>query len=331
MDELKVAVLGLGLGSQRALGYLQNPNVRLCAVCDIDAQEVDRFLAEHPEILGYNDYKTMLRREKPDIINISTPDWMHLDHSMIAMKYGCHVLVEKPMVTSLADVEKLIKGVEKCGVKLMVGQNYRRTAMGVLAKQLMANRTLGTIFHANAESFQNRFFQFTKSPWYMSREHPRAALLGTGIHGVDMLRWLLGEVEEVFAYGNNMIYEDFPHDDFITAVYKFKSGAIGRVDVSYACTIPRGAERLCLRLYGSEGTLENDRFFLVGSESERWEGQTMPPMKDPFWQEIDYFVKCIQMDQTPEIDVREGARNVAACIAGVEASETGKPVVPERF
>ncbi len=329
--ELRVAVLGLGLGTQRALGYLQNPSVQLCAVCDIDAQKVDKFLAEHPEVVGYNDFKTMLKRERPNMINISTPDWMHVDHAMIALKYECHVLVENPMVTELDDAEKLIRTVERTGLKLMVGQHYRRTAMAILAKQLLANNTLGTIFHASAESYENKFYQFTKSPWYTSREHPYSPLLGTGIHGVDMLRWLIGEVEEVCAYGNHKAYADFPEDDFVTAIYKFKSGAIGRVDVSYACTMPRGVEGFNLRLYGNEGSLENDRFFIVGSQTGRWEGRTMPPLKNPLWQESDYFAKCIVKDETPDVDVREGARNVAACLAGVEAAKTGKPVIPARF
>jgi len=331
MDKLKVGVLGLGLGRQRALGYLQSKNAQLCSVCDIDAQKVWKFLAEHPEVRGYTDFETMMSQEKLDIVNISTPDWMHIEHSIAALQHGCHVLLEKPMVTSLADAETLIKAVDESDMKLMVGQNYRRTPMAVLAKQLLDEGALGTVFHAVSTTYQNKFNQFASSPWYASKEHPRAALLGTGIHAVDMLRWLIGEVEEVFAYSNHIAYPDFPDDDFITAIYRFTDGVIGRVDVAYASVLPRGVSGLRLRLYGTHGSLENDRFFRVGSETGDWESREMPPMKNPFWQEVDYFVTCILNDQTPAVDVREGARNVAACLAGVEAARTGKPVTPAQF
>ena len=331
MAKLNVAVLGLGLGRQRALGYLQNENAQLCAVCDIDAQRVGRFLSEHPEVRGYNDFGDMMRQEELDIVNVSTPDWMHIEHSTTALQHGCHVLLEKPMVTSLADAEKLVKAVEESGMKLMVGQNYRRIPIAVLAKQLLDEGALGTIFHAATETYQNKFGQFARSPWYASKEHPRAALLGTGIHAVDMLRWLIGEVEEAFAYSNHVAYPDFPDDDFITAIYRFSSGVIGRVGVAYASVLPRSASGLTLRLYGTEGSLENDKFFRSGSETGDWERREMPPTKESFWQEVDYFVTCILNDQTPAVDVREGARNVAACLAGVEAARTGKPVAPARF
>ena len=331
MDELHVGVLGLGLGRQRALGYLQNENVRLYAVCDMDAQKVGKFLAEHPAVQGYTDFETMMRQEKLDIVNISTPDWMHLEQSMRALRHGCHVLLEKPMVTSLSDAETLIKAADESGMKLMVGQNYRRTPMAVFAKRLLDEGTLGTIFHAVAETYQNKFGQFARSPWYASKEHPRAALLGTGIHAVDMLRWLMGEVEEAFAYGNHIAYPDFPGDDFTTVVYRLGNGVIGRVDVAYASVLPRGVSGPAIRLYGTRGSLENDKLFLSGSKTGDWERQEMPSMKNAFWQEVDHFVTCILNDETPAVDAREGARNVAACLAGVEAARTGKPVVPKRF
>jgi UDP-N-acetyl-2-amino-2-deoxyglucuronate dehydrogenase len=331
MDKLRVGILGLGLGRQRALGYLQNENVNLCAVCDVDEKRVKRFITEHPDVKGYDDLETMLKHEKLDIVNVSTPDWMHLEHSVSALKNGCNVLLEKPMVTSIADAETLIKAVDASGQKLMVGQNYRRIPLAVHAKQLIAEGALGKIFHAVSTTYQNKFGQFASSPWYASKEHPRAALLGTGIHAVDMLRWLIGEVEEAFAYSNHLAYADFPDDDFITAVFRFNNGIIGRVDVAYACVLPRSVGGISLQLYGTKGSLDNDKVFISGSANAEWERRIMPSLKDSFWQEIDYFVDCILKNQAPVIDAREGARNVAACLAGVEATRTGKPVVPKRF
>ncbi len=331
MDKLKAVVLGLGLGRRRALGYLENEKVQLCAICDLNAQKVERFLSEHPDVRGYDDYETMLKQEKPDIVNVSTPDWMHLEHSTTALQHGCHVLCEKPMVTTIDEAQKLVEAVDRSGMKLMVGHSYRRTRTGVLPKQILEEGVLGTIFYAVAEMYQNKIRQFAGSPWYASKEHPRAALLGTGIHAVDMLRWLMGEVEEAFAYSNHLAYPDFPDDDFSTVLYKFPGGVVGRVDIAYAPVLPKSAGGLSIKLYGSHGTLENGKIFLSESEGREWETREVPQPKDAFWQHIDEFVECILNDQNPEEDVREAARIVAACLAGVESARTGKPVVPARF
>ncbi len=331
MERLRAAVLGLGLGRQRALGYLQNDDVDLCAVCDINKKRVSSFLEEHPEVHGYADYQTMLSTEAPDIMNVSTPDWMHLEHAQIALQHGCHVLLEKPMVRTLADAEALIKAVEASGKTLMVGQNYRRTPMAVLAKQLIKEGRLGTIFYAASETFQNKRRQFAGSPWYASAEYPRAALLGTGIHAVDMLRWLIGEVEEAFAYSNHQAYPEFPADDFTMVLYRFKNDIIGRVGVSYGCVLPRGEGGLTLRLYGSEGSLHNERFYIGEHGQGEWQQGDVSPMKNPFWQEVDHFIECLKTGKSPNVDVYEGARIVAACLAGVEAAETGKVVKPMQF
>ncbi len=331
MDNLRAVVLGLGLGRQRALGYLQNNGVDLCAVCDVDQNRVNDFLKEHPEVHGYVDYQTMLTAEKPDIVNVSTPDWMHLQHAQLALQHNCHVLLEKPMVRTLADAEELIAAVEASSRTLMVGQNYRRTPIAVLAKQLISEGRLGTLFYAVAETFQNKRRQFAKSTWYASAEYPRAALLGTGIHAVDLLRWLIGEVEEAVAYSNHRAYVEFPGDDFTMVMYRFANGVIGRAGVAYGSVLPRGEGGLTLQLYGSDGTLHNDRLYVGENGQGEWEHGEMPPVKNPFWQEVDHFIECLQAGKSPIVDVYEAARNVAACLAGIEAAKTGKPVKPMRF
>jgi predicted dehydrogenase len=331
MPNLRAAVIGLGLGRQRAMGYLQNVHVDLCAVCDVDTDRVLAFKREHPEVRGYVDYEEMLHAEKPEIVNVSTPDWMHLEHSRIALERGCHVLVEKPMVCTLREAETMIRAVEENGRTLMVGQNYRRSPMAIVAQQLLAHDRLGTVFYAAAETFQNKRRQFERATWYASAEHPRAALLGTGIHAVDLLRWLLGEVEEAIAYANHLAYRDFPADDFTMALYRFPNDVVGRAGVAYGAVLPRGEGGLTLQVFGSEGTLHNDRFYAGPAGEGAWEQADLPPMKNAFWREVDHLIECLMRGEAPEVDVYEGARNVAACLAGVEAAATGRPVRPHRF
>jgi predicted dehydrogenase len=331
MTSLKAAVLGLGLGLHRANGYLQNPDVDLVAVCDTDAERVRAFTEAHPEVRGYAEYGEMLRRETPDIVNVSTPDWMHLEHARQALAVNAHVLLEKPMVTTLPEAEALIEAAERSGRRLMVGQNYRRTPMALQAKQLLAEDRLGTIFHAASDTFHSKFQQFARSPWYASPEHPRSALLGTGVHAVDLLRWLLGEVEEAFALGNHLAYPAFPGDDFVLAQFRFESGAIGRVAVAYASVLPRGSVSPTLELYGTRGTYATGRLYTGAPGAGDWESPAPPDVKNSFWSEVDHFVACLRTGVPFDVDAREGARNVAACLAAVEAMHHGRPVRPQPF
>ena len=331
MSVYRVGIVGLGLGKQRAGGYLRNPDARIVAACDTDADRLRAFVAEHDDVRPYADYEEMLDAEDLDVVNVSTPDWMPLDHATMALRRGRHVLLEKPMVRSLGEVDALIRAVEESGRTLMVGQNYRRIPMSVLAKRLLAEDALGDLFYAASETFQHKRRQFARSPWYASAEHPRAALLGTGIHAVDLLRWLIGEVEEASAYGNHIAYPEFPGDDFTMVQYRFANGVIGRVGVGYGTVLPRGEGGMTLQLYGSKGSLSNERYYIGEPGAGEWVHEEAPPMKNAFWQEVDYFIECLDAGDTPAVDVREGARNVAACLAGVEAAATGRPVTPKRY
>jgi predicted dehydrogenase len=73
----------------------------------------------------------MLETEELDLVNVSTPDWMHFQHVKLALQLDCHVLVEKPMVRNLDEAKMMIDMVETSGKTLMVGQNYRRLPVAV--------------------------------------------------------------------------------------------------------------------------------------------------------------------------------------------------------
>ena len=320
MSEYRVGIVGLGLGKQRAAGYVQNPKARIAAVCDTNPDRMRDFVDEHDGVTGYVDYTDMLDAEDLDIVNVSTPDWLHLDHAAMALASGRHVLLEKPMVRSLEEADALIRVADESGCTLMVGQNYRRIPMSILAKRLLTEGALGDVFYAASETFQHKRKQFAQSPWYASAEHPRAALLGTGIHAVDLLRWLLGEVEEASADGNHIAYPEFPGDDFTMVQYRFASGAVGRVGVAYGSVLPRGEGGMTLQLYGSEGSLVNERYYVGEPGQGEWVAEDLQEARNPLWQEVDYFLECLDTGSAPAVDVREGARNVAACLAGVEAA-----------
>ncbi|GAH89523.1 unnamed protein product, partial [marine sediment metagenome] len=90
MSKLRVGIIGLGLGRRRAAGFAQNEAAQVCALCDVDGDKVKAVLEEHPGANGYSDYEEMLRAEKLDIVDVATPDWLHLEQCLAALRHECH-------------------------------------------------------------------------------------------------------------------------------------------------------------------------------------------------------------------------------------------------
>ena len=95
MKPIRVAVVGLGLGAQRANGYLQNDNALLCAVCDADLDRLKDFQSQWPGVRGYSNYQLMLETEELDLVNVSIPDWMHFSTCKISVEIRLPCLSRK--------------------------------------------------------------------------------------------------------------------------------------------------------------------------------------------------------------------------------------------
>ena len=157
------------------------------------------------------------------------------------------------------------------------------------------------------------------------------------IHGVDLVMGnanKLDVLQHVTPHKNPVpavFCNDLPDDDFTIAVYRLSSGAIARAVVAYGAILPPGEGSMGITVYGSKGTVMDGKLFTDADRGREWRELPLPELKDSFWAEVDHFLECLQRDEQPIVDVREGARNVAACLAAVEASKTGRPVAPARF
>src|SRR5207244_3122772 len=140
--------------------------------------------------------------------------------------------------------------------------------------------------------------------------------------------WLLVEVDVRFCFGTRLPCAAFPADDFVLAQFRFRSGAIGRVGVAYAAVLPRSSVSPTLELYGAAGSYVTGRVYTGAPGAGDWETPAPPPAKNPFWAEVDHFLECLRSGAPFDVDVREGARNVSACLAAVEAARVGHPIRP---
>ena len=212
------------------------------------------------------DWREVVRRKDIDIVDIVTPGDSHAEIAIEAAKAGKVVFCEKPIANTVKDAEKMLAAVKKAGVIHMVCHNYRRAPAVMLAKQLIADGKLGTIYHYRGTYLQDWIVdpQFPLV-WRLRKEAAGSGALGDiASHSLDLARFLVGEITEVTGALETFIKErplpDNPKkkgkvtvDDASAAVVRFKNGALGTIEASRFATGRKNYNRF--EINGSKGSV----------------------------------------------------------------------------
>ena len=153
----------------------------------------------------------MLAAEGPDAVGVITPDHMHREHATLCFDAGCHVLQTKPLATNLDDARAIVKASEESKKIFMVAhERLFRTEVKAM-KEILDGGYLGDIIHLRVDAISDKRGQFARAPWYASAEAGRSALVGTGIHEVDIVRHLINRpIKAVTAFSNRLGSLEFP-------------------------------------------------------------------------------------------------------------------------
>ncbi len=343
MKKVRMAVIGLKTFGRKShvVGVKGNENAELIAVCDID-EAMAKMVAEEHGVPYYLDYKELLKREDLDAVTIATPDQVHREIAIAALAAGKHVLCEKPLALTVEDCKAMVEASKQYGKKLMVGQICRLAPSFLLAKELIDRGEIGEIFFMESE-YAHDYAKKVGPNWRFDPKSPRHPVTGGACHAMDLMRWIVGDPTEVFAYANKKMLAACPTDDCVIAVMKFPNEVIGKMFTSIGCK-RRYTMRTCI--YGSKGTIIVDntsadlslfKSEIAGSEAftPSIENQSLEikipvrAVKHNIHDEMKNFVNCILTDTDPETDGIEGAKTVAACCAIVESTLTGEKVKPD--
>jgi len=148
MNKLKVAVVGAGFVAQKRHipAFLRlKKQVFVCAICDLKLELAKSVASRFGIPNAYTNLSDMLKKEKPDVVDVCTPPKVHAPVAIEAMENGCHVLLEKPMASSLSDCDKMIQASRKHGVKLSVVHNQRFYPPFLKAEQLVKSGSIGEL------------------------------------------------------------------------------------------------------------------------------------------------------------------------------------------
>ena len=331
MEKLGVGVIGLGMGMY-TLEINRHPelNMKVRGICATKKDKLARVAKEYDIPFTTTDYRELLDRDDIHIIGVYSPDHLHALHCIDALKAGKHVICTKPMVTTLDECERVVKAVDDTGLKFLVGQTSRFTQMFMAAKRIYDKGYLGDLIFAEASYVHDLRALFKTKPWW--RQKPQKDfLLGGGCHPIDLLRWFMGDIDEIQAYGRcGNLVEGYTREDNFLINLKFKNGGLARVLAAYDLVKPP-LPGLTLGLYGTKGSLFNDTLILDTDEGPKQQKIELP--EEAFFDhsgQVMLYMKhledCIINDKEPLVNARDGAQVVAACLASWESIRTGKPV-----
>lgn len=253
MKTYRFGLIGCGRISKNHLESIKElPQAVLVAVADNDQDALDKALQTYG-CEGYLDYKELLARPDIDIVNICTPSGYHARIAIDAMKAGKHVIVEKPMAMSLAEADAMLAAEREYGVKLAVVHQNRFNSAIVKVRQALEAGRFGDLTHGSAVIRWNRNADYYKqAPWRGTWAHDGGCLMNQSIHNIDLLQWMFGPVESLFAYTANRM-RPIEAEDNAVAVIKFQNGAMATIEAS-TTIYPKNLEET-LNIFGTTGSV----------------------------------------------------------------------------
>ncbi len=338
-----IGLIGGGnITETHARAALALPGVEIAAIYGTNTEKVARLSREYGG-KPYSDFEQFLAHKPMEMVAIGSPSGEHAAQGVAAARRGLHVLTEKPLDISTERADALISEAEKAGVKLGVFFQDRSKPDILRVKHAIDSGALGKPILADARvKWYREPDYYAKSRWRGTRAlDGGGALINQGVHTVDILLWLFGDVASVQASCKTALHP-IEVEDTLVALLEFRNGALGTLQATTS-VFPGYPRRL--ELSGSEGTLiiEQDRLLaadlrnppadlLRSSQADKNASASSPVVSDFRGHQsvLEDFLKAIETNTVPRCDGREGRRSVALVEDIYEACRTGKKVVCAR-
>lgn len=348
-EKLKWGIIGCGvIAPWHADSVVDSEYADLVAVCDVDVAKGEAFAKKYNTVFC-QDYKQMLAKGEIDAVSICTPSGLHSEMTVAAAEAGVHVLCEKPMAITVPQIDAMMDASEKAGIKLEVifqRRTYETTQRVRHAVQagLLGQMTLG-----------DAYLKYYRSPEYYKSADWRAtweldgggALMNQGVHGIDVLAWVMGDVESVYAKGEAKV-RDIVVEDTCVALVTFKNGAFGVIE---GTTSSNPGENTAFHFHGDKGTIilddngiqkwaiANDRSVIAQNDPEKCvTRETLSASADPraigragHQAQVDDLCHAILGDREPMITGVSARKAVELILAIYESAKTGTEINMDEF
>ena len=246
------AVVGCGnIGEKHARVLSELEGAKLVAVCDNIRERVIEFGKKY-NAKPYSDYSRLLKDKNVDVVTICTPSGMHAQMTIEAAEAGKHVVTEKPMALTLRGADKMIEICKKNNVRLFVVKQNRYNPPIKRLKEAIDKGRFGKIFLVNTTVRWSRPQKYYNGDaWRGTWKMDGGVIMNQASHHVDLLRWLVGPVESVFARVETLTHK-IEVDDTAVVTLKFKNGALGIIEATTGI-FPKNLEG-SVAVFGTKGS-----------------------------------------------------------------------------
>ena len=337
---LKFALIGCGRIAKRhseLLGLNRINNAKLVAVCDI-VEEKAKSIGLQYNVPYYTDMDQLMQSEDIDVVSVLTESGNHAKNVINLAKYGKHIIVEKPMALTLDDADRMIVACMEYGCKLFVVKQNRFNVPVVKLKEALNAHRFGKLVLGTVRVRWCRTQEYyNQAPWRGTWAQDGGVLANQASHHVDLLEWMMGDVESVFAKSITALV-NIEAEDTAVVTLKFKNGALGIIEATTAAR-PKDLEG-SISVLGEKGMVEIGGFAVnkmihwnfqkeVKEDVDVMEKYSVnPPNVYGFGHQAYYenVIDCICNNSIQFVDGLEGRRSLELISAIYESIETGKEV-----
>jgi predicted dehydrogenase len=255
---LRFALVGCGRIARKHAGNLGEgkiTNAKLTAVCDIVPERAKEY-GEKYSVPWFSDMHEMMKEmgDQIDVLNILTPSGDHANNTVDLAPYGKHIVVEKPMALTLSDADRMIRACDEHGVRLFVVKQNRFNLPVVKTREALESDRFGKLVMGTVRVRWCRDqAYYDQDQWRGTWSQDGGVFANQAIHHVDLLQWMMGDVESVYAKGATQLV-NIEAEDTGVVVLKFKNGALGVIEATTA-TRPHNLEG-SVSILGEKGTVE---------------------------------------------------------------------------
>jgi predicted dehydrogenase len=343
--KLRWGVIGAGgIADRRTIpeGILKARNAELVAVMDQDAG-LAKTLGNKYGVSAFSSVDDLVSHPEVQAVYIATPNFLHLEQAVAAMRQGKHVLCEKPLAITVREIETMIREAKKAQVKLACGYMMRFHAAHQQLATMVRQGALGQLTLGRAQL--TCWYPPMKGAWRQTKKlGGGGAFMDMGSHCVDLLESFFGKTKRVHASMKTLVH-GYEVEDTSLVTLEFESGSMAVVDNQF--NVPDIAARNCLELYGSlgsalcEGTigqsaggdvrlfLENKKTGGYAAKQKRSEsGGTLLKYRpvNTYQAQIEDLSSAVLDHREPMIGAEEALWNLRVCLAAYQAAKTGKTV-----
>ena len=337
---IKFALVGCGRISKRhseLLGDGQIKDAKLVAVCDKSEKKANVIGTKY-NIPVFTCMHEMMKSEAIDVVVILTESGLHAQHTIELAEYGAHIMVEKPMALRLEDADNMISACDRHKIKLFVVKQNRFNVPVVQLKKALDQGRFGKLIMGTVRVRWCRPQEYyDQDAWRGTWAYDGGVLTNQASHHIDLLEWMMGDVESVFAKSKQALV-NIEAEDTAVVMLKFKNGALGVIEATTAIR-PKDLEG-SISILGETGSVEIGGFAV--NEMKTWnfskekdgdadvikKFSVNPPNVYGFGHQAyyDHVIDCIKNDSAQLVDGLQGRKSLELINAIYESIETGKEV-----